>query len=519
MSDLAYKLLLSRTAVISESKINGAIIQRHFEDGTVSSALFEWNLLASSVEVIDSNIVASIAVIGEQFVLIEKEIDKISRNSLLISLGIIVVILIGVFFISFIVTHRIIGNIKRIEEGISGLSKGNLMTEIRVTSRDELSNLSINLNSFIRQLYSGIQDIKNSSDKNMEIKDLLSGEVGETVSQVEQIKGMTHNISLGVESLKESIAGSSLGVTVLADNVEKMTQEVASQLAMVEESSSAVTEMISSIGNVAVITGKKGAATEVLVETARKGGEQLENTTRIIHEIHNSVDEISGTASVIQSVASQTNLLAMNAAIEAAHAGDSGRGFAVVADEIRKLAETSSLNSKRISGVIKDVIKNIQEAESSGVETQKAFSDIDTEVIGVSQSLKEISSSMSELNIGGAQILEAMDELQNVSVQVTSSSGIISEVSTSFDSGIKTIEMITNNVNNGTTEIENAVDEIAGSMSEVIDLATNLDEISESLSREVDQYKISDSSDGDESVLSDSYDEAAFTDSEQGDEL
>ncbi|MBI9104845.1 MAG: HAMP domain-containing protein [Spirochaetales bacterium] len=519
MSDLAYKLLLSRNAIISESKLNGAITQRYFDDGTVASALFEWNLIASSIDIIDSNLTASIDVIDEQFVFVEKEIEKISRNSILISMVLVVIILVVVFFIAFYVTRRITANIRRIEAGIVSLSTGDLTVAVEITSKDELSELSRNLNSFVRELNSGVQDIKVSSDKNKDIKDHLAVEVGETVAQVEQIKEKTRNISRGVESLNESIAGSSQGVKVLGKNVETMTQVVASQLAMVEESSSAVTEMISSIANVGGITEKKGAATEVLVETARRGGEQLANTTRIIHEIHNSVDEISGTAAVIQSVASQTNLLAMNAAIEAAHAGDAGRGFAVVADEIRKLAETSSLNSKRISGVIKEVIKNIQEADSSGAETQKAFSDIDSEVKGVSQSLKEISSSMEELNIGGKQILQAMDELQNVSVEVTGSSQVMADVSGSFDMSIKSIEMITNEVKTGTNEIENSIDEIASSMDQVNDLAENLDEISESLGREVDQYKTIKSVPDYKVSENHKDEEAVLVDSEQGDEL
>ncbi|MBI9104846.1 MAG: HAMP domain-containing protein [Spirochaetales bacterium] len=504
MINYADKLLMTTEVKLSATKLRQTAISKYREDGTMVAAELTWMRIESSIGIIETNLTSCITVIDQEFVGIQKEIKRIERRSAYIALSFMVVLMIVVFIIFVVVTNRISANIRKIEEGISSLSKNNLINEIDITSRDELSHLSGNLNAFIRQLRAGMQDIKNSSSVNQEIKDILSGEVGGTIAQLTQINGKTRNISNGINSLEDSISESGRGVKTLADNVEKMSTQIENQLAMVEQSSSAVTEMISSIGNVAAITDKKGVATEVLVETARKGGEQLENTTRIIHEIHNSVDEISGTAFVIQSVASQTNLLAMNAAIEAAHAGDAGRGFAVVADEIRKLAETSSLNSKRISGVIKDVIKNIEEAVSSGGETQKAFSDIDQEVKGVSQSLKEISSSMAELNIGGEQILKAMDELQNVSSEVTVSGREMSDVSTSFNSQIENIVRITKEVTSGTVEIENSIEGISSAMSKVNGLAEELDEVSDSLICEVGRYKTkADELDSDDTSCSD----------------
>ena len=100
---------------------------------------------------------------------------------------------------------------------------------------------------------------------------------------------------------------------------------------------------------------------------------------------------------MIRDLANQTNLLAMNAAIEAAHAGEAGMGFAIVADEIRRLAEASSTNSKRISGVLKEVVAKIEQAASSGDSTKAVFSLMDTEVAAASGAFSEIAAAMSQL--------------------------------------------------------------------------------------------------------------------------
>ena len=145
----------------------------------------------------------------------------------------------------------------------------------------------------------------------------------------------------------------------------------------VEESTASVNEMIASLKNLDKMTNARRESASRLVETAKNGGEKLSNTVEVVRNINNSIGSISDMIKIIDGIAAQTNLLAMNAAIEAAHAGDAGRGFAVVADEIRSLAETTSNNSQEIGSIIRDVMEKIHIAAESSEDTIQAFQDID----------------------------------------------------------------------------------------------------------------------------------------------
>ncbi|MDC7126921.1 MAG: methyl-accepting chemotaxis protein, partial [Spirochaetales bacterium] len=264
---------------------------------------------------------------------------------------------------------------------------------------------------------------------------------------------------------------------------------VKEQSEMVEESTAAVTEMISSVNNVNEITMKKKSATDVLVKTAIDGGEKLGATINVIAEINDNLDQIKGMATIIQQISSQTNLLAMNAAIEAAHAGNAGKGFAVVADEIRKLAFASASNSKQISGVLKEIVDKIEIASISGKETEKAFEDIDHEVHGVSQSLEEISMNMGELNIGGKQILETMEGLKTITGKVTTGSLSMVEASVGVSSAIEVVSGTSLEVSRSANEITSGISEVSSAMRQVTELCGSLGEITDRLEKEAAMFK------------------------------
>lgn len=373
----------------------------------------------------------------------------------------------------------------KIERAISDLTDGDLTVRAEVISKDDLGRLSADLNRFIEALSTTVENIKITSGENITVKEDLVVTINETSASVQQMSAGASSIKDQMSKLDVQIRESTKEVDVVTEGIGGLSDALNDQVAMVEESTSSVTEMIASIGNVADITQKKRAATEKLVQTAQTGGNQLDATTAIIEEINGRIGEIRGTTDIIQNVAAQTNLLAMNAAIEAAHAGEYGRGFAVVAEEIRKLAEASSLNSKQIAKVIKEMIARIQEASDAGSATKRAFADIDTEVRGVASSLDEINSSMMELQAGGQQILEAMTSLQDVSSKVREGGDQMGDAAGTVKDAMAQVDRISAEVLGSISEITAGLSEVGNAMMTVSDLTEKVSGISEAMDEAV----------------------------------
>jgi methyl-accepting chemotaxis protein len=170
---------------------------------------------------------------------------------------------------------------------------------------------------------------------------------------------------------------------------------------------------VNAIGSV---TRERLVAAGSLNEHNRRGGENLDRTLEAVRQIHQGINTITEITELIAAVASQTNLLAMNAAIEAAHAGDAGRGFAVVADEIRKLAENTGENSRQISNAVAAIINAIRRSSEIGGETSVIFQAMAGELTTLVGSLQEIESGVAELGVGAGQVMESMNELRSHSL-------------------------------------------------------------------------------------------------------
>jgi methyl-accepting chemotaxis protein len=258
---------------------------------------------------------------------------------------------------------------------------------------------------------------------------------------------------------------------------------------MIEETTASITQMISSVSSVTDITAKKKASLNSLVELSNEGGSKLKKTNNVISLVHGSIEEIQDITGLIADIASRTNLLAMNAAIEAAHAGERGKGFAVVADEIRKLAEATSNNSKRIDGEMNGIIRNIEEATESGRKTGEVFHLIDNEVSQVFASFDEIAGSMIELSTGGRQILEAMVRLNEISSQVRESDDSMREVTMENQRAIKSVEEISKETTERIKVITGAVNDLIREMLVVKNLTEETDAISKALEEEMTHFK------------------------------
>ena len=251
-------------------------------------------------------------------------------------------------------------------------------------------------------IYNGLNRPENCTHYTNILKDIMNEQHQEEVKQ---------SVRKVVETGSEKLTENGRDVQTLATAARDMTESVST-------SSSAVEEMIANINSINSILEHNAESVGLLDGATRKGMAGIENVAELVSKIEENSNGLSEMSSVIQKIASQTSLLAMNAAIEAAHAGDSGRGFAVVADEIRKLAENSGSEARKISDVLKNVKQLIDATFKDTGNVQKEFSEVVQLSGTVVEQEQTVRRAISEQNEGGKQLLQAVGSMRELTQTV-----------------------------------------------------------------------------------------------------
>ena len=416
-----------------------------------------------------------------------KKIETRARRFVAMVVFLVVMIPLG---LALLLANMLAVRIRKIDIGISRMKDGDLADRIEVDSRDEMGRLSRNVNDFTDELSRSILRIKEASGTNLAVKEDLLTTVDRVTKATDRVGDSSKSITDGMIDLDGTVRSTVEAVRLVEKRLSRLEAILQDQVSMIEETSASMTEMIASVANVSDITVRKKASLAVLGDLTADGGVKLSETNNVITRVHDSIEEIRATTGLIASIASRTNLLAMNAAIEAAHAGDAGRGFAVVADEIRKLAEATSSNSKRIEGVMGAVIGNIEEAAESGKSTGAVFGRIDREVGEATASFDEIAGSMEELKAGGTQILEAMSRLNDITGQVKEDGAAMADAMQTNHGAMENVSRIASVAADRVKEISAELASLEDEMKAVSALTKRADTISETLEREVDIYRV-----------------------------
>jgi methyl-accepting chemotaxis protein len=415
--------------------------------------------------------------------------DAFDRSTiiLIVAVGIALVTgLGGALVLSAIMSIRL----KKIELVALNIQKGDFSQTVDVDARDEIGTLGHAFNAFLtvmRDIVAGIRSISLQTDL---IKNDLSVGSDETVESLVGVTTTTEIVSSRVELLYENIGSSSVAIGQIAQTIETLKDQIEAQTSAVVQSTAAVEQMIASLTSVSSTIQSKKESTDRLNLRAKSGGEKVDATNHIIQLVLGDADSIMNMVSIINSVSAQTNVLSINAAIEGAHAGVNGRGFAVIAEEIKKLAESTSENSKSISAVLEGTVQKMRDASSSGLEMKDAFVDIEDDVVEVAKAFDEILNSAVELSTGGEEILRATSELskgqesiREGALEITNSAGAVS-------SSIAKVKSISGEVADSMGEIEETVTSITQVIINVADASEKLQEVVAKLNAEMARFKI-----------------------------
>ena len=266
--------------------------------------------------------------------------------------------------------------------------------------------------------------------------------------------------------------------------------QVHEQVGMVEQSTTAVQEMIASVGNVTKVSQDKGQASRKLLDSAEAGRNRVSESVQAVESINMRVGSVIEMTDIIKRIAGTTNLLAMNAAIEAAHAGESGRGFAVVADEIRKLAENTSGQSRDITTTLGAIVDDVHKAVDISSASQTGYEEMYATIEDVGRAFEEIVASMSELQTGSRQILDAMNSLQSSSTSVRDGSGEIKAETTRLTAGIAAIQQDASETAAAAADLKDKQCRVSNLLSAITAATGDLTESSSQLEQKVDRFII-----------------------------
>ena len=411
------------------------------------------------------------------------------RNIIIIYVSVLTVL--SVLIVGFIIS-RSIKPLKKVEAAINDIATGNadLTKRIPITTNDEIGAVVSGFNKFGEKLHGIILDIKGSKDALTQVGKDMGENAVETANSISEVYTNIEDMERQIKTQGDSVSLTATAVTEVSSNIDSLEQMIQTQSDGVSQASNAVEQMIGNITSVNGSVAQMARSFDDLLKKTQGGVSKQNLVSDKIREIENQSIVLQDANIVISQIAAQTNLLAMNAAIEAAHAGESGKGFSVVADEIKKLSENSQRESSKISDQLKQIENSVKDVVAASGDASEAFKQVVALIDQTNSIVRQIRLAMEEQTSGSKQIGDALHVMNDATSEVRSASHEMSIGNKSILEEIANLQNVTNAMRESMQRLISGADRIKSSGGELNEIAPQVQFSIDQISAQIDQFKV-----------------------------